>query len=185
MASSKVQGKSSTSDIAFLPNGDFYALQRGKDDHPIIHYSKDGKEVRRLGAKGSTFDAHCLAFDKRGRIYVGEMNNDRVQVFDAAGKTVDIWPNVRHINFCAMDKNEYLWVFDSDSLAFLQFDLNGRLLFRWGTWGTYPGRFLSVNQFHVDSEGNLYTAEPNQWRPQMFRPKKGAKPNELIPQFLQ
>lgn len=180
----KVEGKASTSDIAFLPNGDFYALQRGKDDHPIIKYSKDGKEIGRLGPKGSTNDAHCIAFDKRGRIYVGEMANGRVQVFDPAGNPVDMWPNIRVPNYCAMDRNEHLWVFDSDSMSFLKYDLNGRLLSRWGTLGYYPGRFTNVNQFHVDSEGNLYTAEPVSWRPQLLRPKKGAMPDDLIAPFL-
>lgn len=183
----KVQTKGSTgpSDIAFLPNGDFYAVQRGRNDEQVLHFSKDGKEIRRLGVKGSTFDAHCLAFDKRGRMYVGDMYGERIQVYDASGKLVDTWPNIRQINFCAMDKNEHLWVFDSDSMAFLKYDLNGRLLFRWGTLGTYPGRLMNINQFHVDSEGNLYTASPVNWRPQLFRPKKGAKPSELIPQLLQ
>jgi hypothetical protein len=181
----KVEGKASTSDIAFLPNGDFYALQRANDDYPIIKYSKDGKEIGRLGPKGSTGDAHCIAFDKRGRIYIGEMNRGRVQVFDPSGKPLDIWPNIRIPNYCAMDRNEHLWVFDTGSQAFLQYDLNGRLLSRWGSLGYYPGRFLGVNQFHVDSEGNLYTAEWLNWRAQMFRPKKGAKLGELVPPPLQ
>ena len=32
----------------------------------------------------------------------------------------------------------------------------------------------------VDKEGNLLVAEPTNWRPQFFRPKKNANPDELI-----
>ena len=39
---------------------------------------------------------------------------------------------------------------------------------------------MNVNQFDVDADGNLYVAEPTNWRPQMFRPKKNAKKEELI-----
>ena len=176
----RVVGKAATADIAFLPNGDFYAIQRTTTDEPIIKYSKDGKELARLGPKGSTKDAHCLAFDKAGNIYIGEMGQGRVQVFDPTGKPKDIWPNIRITNYCGMDPDDHLWVFDSDSMQFLKYDTNGKLLANWGTFGHYPGRFLNVNQFDVDSEGNLYVAEPTNWRPQFFRPKKNADPNELI-----
>ncbi len=176
----RVAGKASTADIAFLPDGTFYALQRTTTDEPIIKYSADGKELDRIGPKGSTKDAHCIAFDKGGNIYIGEMGQGRVQKFDPEGKPLEIWPNIRITNYCGMDKDYNLWVFDSDSMQFLKYDQHGKLLAHWGTFGYYPGRFMNVNQFDVDADGNLYVAEPTNWRPQMFRPKKNAKKEELI-----
>jgi hypothetical protein len=176
----RIAGKAATSDIAFLPNGDFLAIQRTTTDEPFIRYSKDGKELGRMGPKGATSDAHCADVDKQGNIYVGEMAGGRVQVFDATGKSIDIWPNIRVPNYCALDQNQNLWVFDTDSSQFLKYDRNGKLLTNWGTFGYYPGRFIMVNQFDVDREGNLYTAEPLGWRPQMLRPKPNAKKDELI-----
>ena len=176
----RIAGKAATSDIAFLPNGDFLAIQRTDTEEPFIRYSKDGQELGRMGPKGATKDAHCAGFDKKGNIYVGEMGGGRVQVFDPTGKSIDIWPNLRIPNFCAMDQNDNFWVFDSEAIRFLKYDLNGKLLSSWGTLGYYPGRFTHVNQFDVDPQGNLYVAEPFGWRPQLLRPKPNAKKEDLI-----
>jgi streptogramin lyase len=176
----RIQGKASTADIAFKPNGEIWALERTTTDEPIIRYDAKGKEIGRLGPKGSTKDAHCIAFDRGGNFYIGEMLNGRVQKFDPEGKPIEIWPNIRITNYCAMDTEDHLWVFDSDSMKFLKYDTNGKLLTSWGTFGYYPGRFLNVNQFDIDKDGNLLVAEPTNWRPQFFRPKKNANPDDLI-----
>jgi hypothetical protein len=60
------------------------------------------------------------------------------------------------------------------------YDLNGRILFSWGTFGQFPGGFWGVHQFSVDSEGNLYTADVHMGRAQKFRPKPGASRDLLI-----
>ena len=67
---------------------------------------------------------------------------------------------------------------------FTKFDLNGRLLFSWGTFGAFPGGFWGVHQFHTDTEGNLYTADVHVGRPQKFRPKKGANPAHIIGTYM-
>ena len=77
----RVEGKASTSDIAFLPNGEFYAVQRTNTEEPLIKYSKDGKELARIGPKGATKDAHCIAFDKRG-MWADSTFEDLVQYND-------------------------------------------------------------------------------------------------------
>ena len=126
-----------------------------------------------------------MALDKRGRIYLGDSGNARVQVFDQNGKLVDIWPNIRNVNSCAMDNNDRFWVGDGNSQRLLQFDQNGHYLYGWGIAGTYPGRFFNINQFSVDTAGNLYTAEVIGGRVQMFRPKKGADPKQLVAKLFQ
>ena len=62
----------------------------------------------------------------------------------------------------------------------LKYDLNGRLLFSWGTFGQFPGGFRGVHQFSVDSDGNLYTADVHVGRAQKFRPKPGANRDQLV-----
>jgi hypothetical protein len=76
--------------------------------------------------------------------------------------------------------DQHLWVADGVTNKFLQYDLNGRLLSSWGTWGSFPGAFWGVHQFSVDSAGNLYAAETFGGRTQKFRPKPGADPSKLI-----
>jgi len=81
-----------------------------------------------------------------------------------------------------MTADEHLWVSDAETQLFTKFDLNGKLLYGWGSFGTFPGGFWGVHQFSVDNEGNLYTADAHIGRPQKFRPKRGADPAMLVGQ---
>jgi sugar lactone lactonase YvrE len=105
-------------------------------------------------------------------------------VFDENGKFLDMWPNIRQPYHIEMSADQYLWVADGVSNKFLKYDLNGKLLYSWGTYGTFPGAFWGVHQFSVDSDGNLYAAETFGGRTQKYRPAPGADPARLIKPVL-
>lgn len=176
-------------DIAFLPNGDFWCVQtRGNDK--VIKFSKDGKRLAEFGKNGpgpgELNFGHAITIDSRGRIYIGEGGNSRIQVFDQAGKSLDIWPNIPFgAGSMAIDQRDRLWIADGDAHRIAGFDLSGKLLSHWGVAGMTPGRLYGVSQFDVDSAGNVYMVEVRGGRVQMFRPKKGADPNRLIGQLVQ
>ncbi|HEU4689117.1 MAG TPA: hypothetical protein VFS23_12175, partial [Vicinamibacterales bacterium] len=83
-----------------------------------------------------------------------------------------------------LTEDQHLWVADGTTQKFLKFDLTGKLLFAWGTFGAFPGGFWGVHQFHTDSEGNLYTADVHVGRAQKFTPKKGANPAHLVGRYM-
>lgn len=177
-------------DLAFLPNGDFLVAD-GYRNSRIVRFDKDGKYLSEFGSKGSgpgQFQTvHGVTVDSRGRIYVADRSNRRIQVFDPSGKFLEIWPNIQMPDDIAITEDadgEHLWMADGDTSRFVKYDLNGKLLYQWGAFGTQPGRFWGIHRFHVDSEGNLYTAEVYGGRAQKFRPKKGADPKHLIGPFL-
>jgi len=60
------------SDVAVAPNGDFY-VSDGYGNSRVVKFSETGQ------------------FHSRGRILVGDRENERVQVFDAEGNFVDQW----------------------------------------------------------------------------------------------
>jgi sugar lactone lactonase YvrE len=76
--------------------------------------------------------------------------------------------------------DQRMWVADLDTNKILQYDLNGKLLSSWGTYGTFPGAFWGIHQFSVDSEGNLYVAETFGGRTQKYQPRPGAPRAQLI-----
>jgi len=115
------------------------------------------------------------------KVYASGRANSRIQVFDENGKFLDAWPNIRRPYSLLMSKDQHLWVTDGSTQKVLKYDLTGKLLYSCGTFGAFPGGFWGVHQFHVDSEGSLYTADVHVGRPQKFRPKKGADPATLIP----
>lgn len=171
-------------DIAFLPNGDFF-VSDGYVNTRVVKFDKDGKYLMEWGRPGKSAPAefntvHGVAVDNRQRVYVSDRGNSRIQVFDQNGKHVDTWPNIRFPLSVGMSKDQHLWVNDGLAQKFLKFDLNGRLLYSWGTFGGEPGQLWGTHAFSIDSEGNLYTAEVWGGRPQKFRPKRGADPSKLI-----
>jgi len=184
LAGKRVQADSILQNMAFLPNGDFFAVESSR----VVKFSKDGQQLMAFGKRGTAPGeinaAHSIAIDAQGRIYVGERS--RIQVFDQSGRSLDIWPNIRFgAGFIAIDRNNHLWVADGEIHRIAGFDLDGRLLSVWGVTGLNPGQLYGVSAFDVDSEGNLYMAEHYGGRVQMFRPKKNADRKRLIAPLLQ
>jgi streptogramin lyase len=70
------------------PNGEIYVADGhgGESNARIVKFSKDGKFIKAWGKKGSApgeFETlHAIAVDSKGRIFVGDRGNNRVQVFD-------------------------------------------------------------------------------------------------------
>ena len=60
-----------------------------------MKFDKDGKFIKTWGKKGSApgeFDMpHAIAMDSRGRLFVGDRENNRIQIFDQDGKFLDQW----------------------------------------------------------------------------------------------
>jgi hypothetical protein len=113
-------------------------------------------------------------------VYVADRANSRIQIFDENGKFLDVWPNVPRPYYIYMSDDQHLWISDGRTAKFTKFDVNGKLLYSWGTFGAMPGGFWGVHQFSVDSEGNLYTADVHVGRPQKFRPKQGVDRAKLV-----
>ncbi len=170
-------------DIAFLPNGDFY-VSDGYVNTRVVKFNKDGQYQFEWGKPGKgpgEFDlVHAIVIDAQNRIYVADRTNSRIQVFDLNGKFLSQWTNIRSPFYLYLSKDNYLWVADGMTNKFLKYDLNGKLLYSWGTFGAFPGGLWGPHQFSVDPEGNLYVAETFGGRVQKFKPKKGADPARLI-----
>jgi 6-bladed beta-propeller protein len=179
-------------DIAWLPDGTFF-VSDGYVNTRVVKFDKNGKFLMTWGEAGTPPNetrpnymntVHAIAIDKNRRIYISDRANSRVQVFDENGKFLELWPNVRRPYSFLLTEDQFLWVADGITQKFTKFDLTGKLLYSWGTFGAFPGGFWGVHQFHTDSEGNLYTADVHVGRPQKFTPKKGVNPANLIGRYM-
>ena len=62
-----------------------------------ILFDKTGKFIKQFGKKGTGLDGefdqpHSLAFDSKGRLFVADRANNRIQILDAETfKTLDTW----------------------------------------------------------------------------------------------
>jgi DNA-binding beta-propeller fold protein YncE len=107
--------------VAIGRNGDiFVADGHGGDTNArIVKFTKDGKFIKTWGKKGAgpgEFDApHALAFDSKGRLFVADRGNSRIQIFDQDGAFIDQWTQFSRPSGLYIDRNDVIYVSDSES----------------------------------------------------------------------
>jgi sugar lactone lactonase YvrE len=107
-------------DVAVAPNGEIYVSEgHGGANSRIVKFSKDGKFIAEFGHKGAgrgEFDQpHALAFDSKGRLFVGDRGNNRIVILDQKGEVIDMWPQFSRPSGVYIDRNDVLYVADSES----------------------------------------------------------------------
>ena len=87
----------------------------------IVKFSRDGKFIKEWGklgsARGEFNGPHTLAFDSKGRLFVGDRSNNRIQIFDQEGKFIAEWKQFGRPSgiFIDKDKDDAMYVADSES----------------------------------------------------------------------
>jgi sugar lactone lactonase YvrE len=109
-------------DVAIAQNGDIFVADGHMADVPvnrIMRFSKDGTFIKAWGKRGSgpgEFDTpHSIAIDSRGRIFVADRSNSRMQIFDQDGRFLDQWKQFGRPSGVFIDKNDNMYVADSQS----------------------------------------------------------------------
>ena len=148
--------------IAFLPDGSTF-VSDGYVNTRVVKFDSNGDFVMAWGERGTgpgQFNTpHGIATDQNGRVYVADRSNSRVQVFDENGNFLDVWPNINSPFALQVSSDGYLWVADGATMKMLKYDLTGKLIYAFGTYGLAPGFNWGIHGFHMDTEGNMYWAE--------------------------
>ena len=159
--------------VAFLPNGDFF-VSDGYKNSRVVKFNKDGEFLMQIGGvrgKGpGEFDiAHDVALDEKGRIYVADRENYRVQIFDPAGKLVQTWDKVGSPwGLAYSEKDGMMYICDGYNNRIVKVNREGQVVGSYGKYGKIPGRFDFVHHMAIDSKGAIYAAEIKNWRVQKF-----------------
>ena len=109
------------SDVLVAPNGDIFVADGhgGTSNDRIVKFDKNGTYIKEWGVKGTgpgEFDIpHALAMDSRGRLFVGNRNNNRIDIFDQDGKFLASWPQFSRPSGIYIDANDTIYVADSES----------------------------------------------------------------------
>ena len=109
-------------DVAIAPNGDIFVGEGhnvGTGSARIVKFDKNGKFLMQFGHHGAApgdFEMpHALAFDSKGRLFVGDRGNNRVQIFDQNGKFIAEWHQFGRPSGIFIDRHDILYVTDSES----------------------------------------------------------------------
>ena len=164
-------------DMAITRTGEIFVAD-GEVNFRIMHFDPKGKLIKAWGKQGKgpgEFDCpHALAFDSKGRLYVADRGNTRIQVFDQNGNFIDQWPDIIVPFDIWVDGEDNLWAggygpLRTKSTAHLprtndniivKFDPQGRVLLNWTfTVGNKPGQFGEIHGMALDSKGNIYASE--------------------------
>jgi DNA-binding beta-propeller fold protein YncE len=161
-------------DIAFAANGDFY-VSDGYGNSRVAKFTKDGEFITAWGKAGKApgeFNLpHAVAVDADGKVYVGDRENYRLQVFDADGKFLEAWDHVGSPWGLHITPGQEIFMADGHNNRVLKLDRSGKILGALGKKGKLPGQFNYAHHLAVDLLGNLYVAEIKNWRVQKFRPR--------------
>ena len=84
-------------DVVVALNGDVFVADGHTADgnNRIVKFSRDGRFILSWGMTGSGpgefLVPHALAIDSQGRIFVGDRDNNRIQIFDQDGELLEEW----------------------------------------------------------------------------------------------
>ena len=116
-------------DVAIAADGSIFVAEAHNDqfmdqDAPagvgrISKFSADGKFIKSFGTygygPGQFRGAHALAFDSKGRLFVADLGNRRIQIFNQEGTHLDTWYQFSRISGLHIAADDTLYAIDSES----------------------------------------------------------------------
>lgn len=157
--------------ITVAQNGDIYLTDILY--HRIVVLDPQGQFKTALGVAGDKEGAlaypNDLTVDNKGKIFVSDSNNYRVQVFDEkdrSGKIFTKTPDGRQIfgsltRGIAVDEKEQVWVVDAIGHKVKVFDKKGSQLFEFGQFGFGNDEFNFPNGIAVKGSRMYITDREN------------------------
>lgn len=183
-------------DMVLAPDGSIF-VSDGYGNARVVHFDREGKFVKSWGSLGTGAEQfsipHAIAMDSKGRLYVADRNNVRVQVYSQAGELLDSWRDILvPWGFCVTGSDE-IWICGSSPMPwrtdpayptaplgcppkdqlFMRFDTSGKLQQLWTVpkaedGKERPGELNWVHGIAVDSKGNIYAGDIIGRRAQKF-----------------
>jgi sugar lactone lactonase YvrE len=170
------------SDVLVAPNGDIFVVDGHsgeRQDTPadfvtrVVKFSRDGQFIKEWGhvgtGPGEFHNPHALALDSRGRLFVADRGNARIQLFDLDGRFIAEWQQFGRPSGLYIDANDTLFVADANSSAAVNPGFARGIRIGSSKDGTVtafvPGHKTDNPEgtagegVVTDDDGNLYTAE--------------------------
>ena len=137
------------------PDGDLFCTD-GYGNAAVHHFTNDGTLLHTFGYPGSEPGQfrlpHGLIMDKRGRLWIADRENDRIQIFDVRGELELCIKGLLHpTEFCT--DGEYIYVSESGG-GFTIMNQEADVKAQFG----YEKSPFYLHGIGMDSKGNIYGA---------------------------
>jgi hypothetical protein len=162
--------------------GDIFVVEGHGDNTPVQRLSKfdrTGKFIKETGTRGNGpgqfIQPHALAFDSKGRLFVADRSNNRIQIYDQDLNLLETgWEQYSRISGLWIDKNDMLYAADSESgsinpahgawkrgirIGSVKDGAAGKIQFFIPDPSTATTGTLAAEGVAVDAAGNIYGAE--------------------------
>ena len=174
--------------VALDSKGQIYVLHRGKQ--PILEFNPDGSFVRSIG-EGLPFEGpHAVRVDPQDSLWYIDAGSNLVVKFDpqkrvqmVLGRRPEPWTWATHVIERAIpgpsnfyQPTDVTWgpdgsIYVADGYGnsrIVKFNKDGNLVKHWGERGTQPGEFNTPHSIVIDAQNNLYVADRQNGRIQVF-----------------
>ncbi len=168
----------SPSDVVVADNGSVFIADGHNNDgnNRVVKYSRDGEFIMSWGqtgyAPGEFRVLHAIDIDSRGRVFVADRSNNRIQIFDQEGTHLATWTQFGRPSGISFDENGQIFVADSESddVQNPGWEMGIRIgdaetgwvtdfiLYPWGDPREIAGN--GAEFVAVDRLGNIYGGEP-------------------------
>ena len=109
--------------VLVATNGDVFVADghEVESNNRVVKLAPDGRFIKAWGRSGSApgefLVPHALAMDSRGRLFVADRNNNRIQIFDQDGNFLAEWTQFGRPSGLYIDAEDTLYVADNQSSA--------------------------------------------------------------------
>jgi hypothetical protein len=164
-------------DVAWDAAGNIF-VSDGYGNARIAKFDKNGKFLKSWGSKGAAAGQlntpHSLAVDAQGHVYVADLGNKRIQVFDNDGGFKTQYSNIGAPWAICISPGAHQFLFSSasndpatmDDGEIYKMELDGKVLGKFGRAGKLLKEFGTVNEIDCRNPNELYVGEVANWRVQ-------------------
>lgn len=102
-------------------DGDIFVAESHRNgmNNRIVHFDRDGNYLNEFGEKGAgrgqLSEPHTIAMDSRGRLFIGDRENNRIQIMTQEGEYIDEWVQFGRPSGIFITPDDTIYVADSES----------------------------------------------------------------------